>query len=53
MKVKYTTIVKCADGREYNLGKGEFPPQPPNSKLGRVIKNPKHRVINAFTRQYG
>ena len=38
-----TTIVVCADGMVYDLGKGEFPPQPPNKK----IKEDRHLVVNA------
>lgn len=44
-EVKYiTTVVICGDGKVYNLGNGEFPPQPPDEK----IRSPKFKVVNAF-----
>ncbi len=47
----FETIVVCGDGREYNLGRGEFPPQPPIKGNTRLIEKPEHRVVNAFTRE--
>ncbi len=49
--ITWTTVVVCGDGREYILAKGEFPPQPPQVGNTRVIKEPKHRIVNAFMRR--
>ncbi len=46
--IKYTTVVICKDKSVYDLGKGEFPPSPQVKGRVVVIKEPKHKVINAF-----
>ena len=44
-----TTICICADGKVYNLGKGEYPPSPPMKNGVMIIKEPKHKLVNAYT----
>jgi len=43
--IPYTTICICADGKVYDLGKGEYPPK----SHEEVIKEKKFMVINAYT----
>jgi len=45
-----TTVCICGDGKVYDLGRGEYPPYPPETKKrGAVIKDPKFMVVDAFT----
>ncbi len=46
----FTTIIVCADGKEYDIGKREYPPSPPKGRDGYMIREKKHRIVAAFTR---
>lgn len=45
--IEMTTLAVCADGKVYDLGKGEYPPSPPH-KDG-AIREKKYMVRDAFT----
>jgi len=49
MRILFTTIVICGDGRVYDLGLGEFPPSPPMKNGVMIIKESKNRIVTAFT----
>lgn len=44
MRVELTTVVLTADHKVYNLGEGQFPPQPHDN----TIRLDKYRIIDAY-----
>lgn len=49
IRTKYTTVAICADKKVYDLGDGEYPPSPKCKNGPMMIKEAKHKVVNAFT----